>query len=234
MRLPLLLLPLALALPMGAQGFEGTMSMRVGAPDGTMMDVKYMIKGDKMGMTATAPASAGPLAGSEVRMIIDQSAKTMTMMMPLPAGMGNGMLPPDTKGLKMVNPIGSGTATEGSNTPVEYKKLGTSQTIAGLKCDDYEASADGQTTKICFAPNVGMFAYPNLGGGMNGRGRGAAAPGWAKGLSTAPGFPLKVWSADGKVSMEVTAIDRTAVPLSAFEVPAGYVDLSAMMGGRRP
>jgi hypothetical protein len=34
--------------------------------------------------------------------------------------------------------------------------------------------------------------------------------------------------------MEVTAIDRTAVPLSTFEVPAGYVDLSAMMGGRRP
>ena len=98
---------------------------------------------------------------------------------------------------------------------MEYKKLGTSQTIAGLKCDDYEASADGQTTKICFAPNVGMFAYPNLGGGMNGRGRGAAAPGWAKGLPTAPGFPLKAWSADGKVSMEVTAIDRTAVPLSA-------------------
>ena len=145
---PARLLPPPPGLPWGARGFEGPRSRGGGAPSGPMRDVKYMIKGNKMGMRATPPASAGPLAGAEVRMIIDQSAKTMTMMMPLPAGMGNGMLPPDTKGLKMVNPIGSGTATEGSNTPVEYKKLGTSQTIAGLKCDDYEASADGQNLSL--------------------------------------------------------------------------------------
>lgn len=238
MRPSLLLLPLVAALPLGAQGFEGTMTMRVGAPDGTMMDVRYMIKGEKMGMTATAPASAGPLAGAEVRIIVDQAAKTMTMMMPLPAGMGNGMLPPDTKGIKMVNPIApveaSAGGAGGSTAPVEFKKLGTSQTIAGLKCDDYEATTDGQTTRSCFATSIGMFAYPNLGGGMNGRGRGAAAPTWSKGLASAPGFPLKVWSTDGKVAMEVTAIDRSAVPASSFEVPAGYVDLGAMMGGRRP
>ncbi len=231
-----LLLPLVLTLPLGAQSFEGSMSMRVGAPDGTAMDVTYLIKGDKMGMTLTAPASSGPLAGNEIRMIIDQNAKTMTMLMPVPAGMGGGgMLPPDTKGIKMVNPIGPEAARDGGGAPeATYKKLGTSQTIAGLKCDDYESTADGQTVRSCLASNIGMFSYPSLGGGMGGRARGAAAPAWSKGLGQAPGFPLKVWTADGTVSMEVTAIDRRAVRASAFEVPAGYVDLGAMMGGRRP
>ncbi len=234
MRLPLRFLPLLLALPLGAQGFEGTMSMRVGAPDGTQMDVKYMIKGDKMGMTMTAPASTGPMAGAEIRMIIDQGAKTATMLMPAPAGMAN-MLPPDTKGIKMVTPIGAEAASAGGAAAVTYKKLGTSQTIAGLKCDDYEATTDGETIRSCLASNVGMFNYPNLGGGMGGRGgRGAAAPAWSKGIGQAPGFPLKVWSTDNKVAMEVTAIDRAAVPASAFEVPAGYMDLGGMMGGRRP
>lgn len=235
MRHSLRLLPLLLALPLGAQGFEGTMTMQVGAPDGTPMEVKYMIKGEKMGMTATAPASAGPLAGAEIRMIIDPSAKTVTMLMPAMAGMAN-LLPPDSKGIKMVNPIGGADAAGGAaaGPAVTYKKLGTSQTIAGLKCDDYESTADGETTRACFASNVGMFTYPSLGGGMGGRGRGAAAPAWSKGIGQAPGFPLKVWTTDGKVAMEVTAIDRSAVPASAFEVPAGYVDLGAMMGGRRP
>lgn len=238
MRLPLRFLPLLLALPVGAQGFEGTMTMRVGAPDGTMMDVKYMIKGEKMGFTMIAPASAGPAAGAEIRMVMDPAAKTMTMLMPIPAAMaGAGMFPPDAKGIKMVNPIGGGEAAGaggGGGAAVEFKKLGTSQTIAGLKCDDYESTADGQTTRTCFATNVGMFSYPSLGGGMGGRGRAAAAPAWSKGFSNAPGFPLKVWTTDGKVSMEVTTIDRGAVPAAAFEVPAGYIDLASMMGGRRP
>jgi hypothetical protein len=233
-RLPLRFLPLLLALPLGAQGFEGTMSMRISAPDGTLMDVKYLIKGDKMGMTMTAPASTGPMAGAEIRMIIDQGAKTATMLMPAPAGMTN-MLPPDTKGIKMVTPIAAEAASAGGAAAVTYKKLGTSQTIAGLKCDDYEATTDGQTIRSCLASNVGMFSYPNLGGGMGGRGgRGAAAPAWSKGIGQAPGFPLKVWSTDNKVAMEVTAIDRAAVPASAFEVPAGYMDLGGAMGGRRP
>lgn len=235
-----LLLPLALALPLGAQGFEGTMTMRIAAPDGTQMEARTMVKGSQMAMALTAPASAGPMAGAEIRMIVDRSAKTATMLMPIPAGMGGGgFLPPDAKGIKIVNPIDGGEAASGAAAApaVEYKKLGTSQTIAGLKCDDYEFTSDGQTIRSCLAANVGMFYYPSLGGGMMGGrgGRGAAgAPAWSKGVGQAPGFPLKVWSTDNKVSMEVTAIDRAAVPASTFEVPAGYIDMAGMMGGRRP
>lgn len=46
-------------------------------------------------------------------------------------------------------------------------------------------------------------------------------------------FPLKVWSPEGKMAMEVTAIDKGSVPESMFTIPDGYVDMAAMMGGMR-
>lgn len=239
MRFPLLLLPIALALPLGAQTFEGTIAMRISAPEGAM-ELKYLMKGDRMAMVMTAPASAGPIAGAEIRMITDPAAKTMTMLMPLPPGMaGGGFLPPDTKGMKSVTPLdGAEVAAAGKVSSETIKKLGTSQTIAGMKCDDFEVTENGATTMMCLATGVGRFSYPSLGGGgMGGRGRGGAAPSpaWSKALGGHPGFPLKVWTpADGKVAMEVTSIDRGSVPASTFEIPAGYVDLGAMMGGRRP
>lgn len=234
MRMPFFFLPLALALPLGAQHFEGTVSMRLSSPQGDM-DAKYQIKGDKMAMVMIAPASAGPMAGSEIRMIMDPAAKTMTTLLPVPAGMG-GMLPPDAKGIKMVMPMDGNATGQSANTPTPtMTKLGTSQTIAGMKCDDFEMVQDNTKTRMCLATGMAKFTFPDIGGGMGGRGRGGnSTPAWAKALGSNPGFPLKVWEASGKVAMEVTAVDRGAVPASAFEVPAGYMDMSGMMGGRRP
>ncbi len=234
MRLPLLL-TIALALPLGAQGFEGTVAMKVIAPEGAI-DMKYAIKGDRMAMTMAMPASAGPMAGMEVRMLMDPAAKTITMLMPLPAGMGGGgFLPADTKGIKTVTPIPEATdgAAEGS---ASLKKSGTSQTVAGMKCDDYEVTDGSTTTKVCLATGLGKFNYPSLGGGFGGRGnRGGgvnASPGWSKGLGNAPGFPLKVSDAAGNTVLEVTSLQKGPIGDDVFAVPAGYVDLQAMMGGR--
>jgi hypothetical protein len=237
MRIPFFLLPLALALPLGAQGFEGTVSMRLSSPQGEM-DAKYQFKGDKMAMVMIAPASSGPMAGSEIRMIMDPAAKTMTMLSPIPAGMGGGgMFPADAKGIKMVMPMDGAAAGQGASGPAPtITKLGTSQTIAGMKCDDFEMVEDNTKMRMCLATGMGKFTFPEMSGGMGGRGRGGnSTPAWAKALGSNPGFPLKVWEASGKIAMEVTAIDRGAVPASAFETPAGYVDMSGMMGGgRRP
>lgn len=235
MRLPLLL-TVALALPIGAQGFEGTMTVKMVTPEGGI-DAKYTMKGDKMAMTMALPASTGPMAGMEARMLVDPATQSTTILMPLPAGMaGGGFLPADTKGIKVVMQATeeSGGATEGSAT---LKKLGTSQTVAGMKCDDYEVTEGETTMKLCLATGLGKFSYPNLGGGMMGgrgnRGRAAAsAPGWAKGLGKAPGFPLKISDAAGATMMEVTSVQKGPVSDEVFTVPAGYVDLQAMMGGR--
>jgi hypothetical protein len=231
-----LFLPLALALPLGAQGFEGTVAMRMSSPQGEI-SAKYQFKGDKLAMVMIAPASSGPMAGAEIRMIMDPAAKTMTMLAPMPAGMGGGgMFPADAKGIKMVMPTDAAATAQADNGAApKITKLGTSQTVAGMKCDDYEMVQDNTTMRMCLATGMAKFTFPDMGGGMGGRSRGGnTTPAWAKALGNNPGFPLKVWETGGKVAMEVTSVDRGAVPASAFEVPAGYMDMSAMMGGRRP
>jgi hypothetical protein len=122
------------------------------------------------------------------------------------------------------------------------KKLGTTQTIAGVPCDDYEMQ-DSLKTRFCASNTMGKFVFPNLGalggagGGRRGGGGGGllgglSVPGWATGLSGS-GFPLKVWTPDGKVQMEVTAVEKKAMPDDIFVIPDSYVDLSTMMGGFR-
>jgi hypothetical protein len=208
--------------------------MRISSPQGEM-DAKYQIKGEKTAMVMIAPASAGPMAGSEIRMIMDPAAKTMTMLMPVPAGMG-GMLPADAKGIKMVTPLDGSATGQGETGPAPtITKLGTSQTIAGMKCDDFEVVYEKTKTMMCLATGMAKFTFPDMSGGMGGRGRGGnSSPAWAKALGSNPGFPLKVWEGSGKVAMEVTAIERGTVPAAAFETPAGYMDMGGMMGGRRP
>ncbi len=51
-------------------------------------------------------------------------------------------------------------------------------------------------------------------------------------LASHPGFPLKVWDKDGKVTFEVTKIEQGSVDQSMFEIPEGYMDMGEMFGGR--
>jgi hypothetical protein len=180
------------------------------------------------------PSSAGPMAGMEVRSIYDPKANTMTTLMPMIAGMANLPGMANAKGMKTVVDLskmqGGAGANVGGSANGDLKKLGTSQTVAGMPCDDYEASSsNGQTMRMCVTSALGRFTMPQMGGGM---GRSASPPpAWAHAFGNKPMFPLKVWSTDGKMAMEVTAIDKGSVPSSMFEVPDGYVDVAAMMGG---
>jgi hypothetical protein len=63
-----------------------------------------------------------------------------------------------------------------------------------------------------------------------GRRGGSSVPSWSKAFGDRPAFPLKVWSEDGKMDLEVTSVDRAPVAASVFEIPEGYVDMSAMRG----
>jgi hypothetical protein len=124
--------------------------------------------------------------------------------------------------------------SDAAASDVKVKKLGTSETVVGLSCDDYEATSDkGEVTRLCMTSALGRFMYPQTSGGIGGRrgGGGSAAPSWSTAFGDKPMFPLKVVTSDGKMAMEVTAIDKSPVSASVFEIPDGYVDLSAMMGG---
>jgi hypothetical protein len=141
---------------------------------------------------------------------------------------------PDAKGMKMVIDLSKITAQPAGSAKADVKKLGTSQKIAGVSCDDYEITDEnGKSVKVCVTSSLGRFRMPDLNGGMGRRGGGAGAqPAWVKAFGDKPAFPLKVWTDDGNTNIEVTSVDRAPVPASLFEIPDGYVDMTAMMRGR--
>jgi hypothetical protein len=233
MRRSFFLLVLALPAVAGraaAQGFEGTVTMSVttmfggGSVDGS---IKTATKGDRTVTTLLLGAGAGPLEGGVTRNIIDRKANTLTSLTPLPPGISLPAIPggADAKGLFMVTPLSSMSGMGGMNldSRPDIRKLGTSQTIAGMSCDDYEIKEEkAARMHACITTALGAFAFPISGSGMMG-GRGSASPGWAKAFGDKAGFPLKVWSDDGKIALQVTAIDKTPVADSAFAIPKGYV-----------
>ncbi|HET9064904.1 MAG TPA: DUF4412 domain-containing protein [Gemmatimonadales bacterium] len=219
------LLPLLLTLPLGAQGFEGTLNMRMtSAGTSEPITTTMHIKGDVMAMVMTLPASAGPMAGMEARMVLDQGARKMTMLMPMPAGMP---AMPGAKGMKIVTDLSKMESESAKLPEPTLKKLGTSQTVAGMACDDYQVTSGQDVTNMCVTDKLGRFTLPS--GGV-----GSQPPAWARAFGNKPMFPLKVWTTtDGNsVAMEVLSVKRGAAPAGVFDVsPAGYQDMSAMMGG---
>lgn len=229
------LLSVAVAAPLAAQQFEGTVHMKMtgNGPAAEGMMMRVAIKGDQQVTIMTLPATAGPMAGQEVRAIMDPKAQTVTTLMPMPPGMGAMAGMPDAKGMKMIIDL-SKMRGDAANSKADIKKLGTTQKIAGLSCDDYQITDEnGKSVKACITSSLGRFMLPDMSGGMGGRrGGGGGQPAWAKAFGDRPAFPLKVTSDDGNTNMEVTSVDRAPVPASLFEIPDGYVDMSAMMRGR--
>jgi len=219
------------AAPLAAQ-FEGTINIKTYDADG-MVDskgFKVAIKGDMQATTVTLSESAGPMAGKEVRSIYDSKANTVTMLIPMPPNMPMMAAMADAKGMKNVIDL-SKLSNREDDSKIEIKKLGTSEKIAGLDCDDYEITTNkGSPTRACVTDALGHFMFPQSGGGMGARG--SAPPAWARAFGNKAAFPLKVWEPGGKVSMEVTSVEKGSIPASAFEIPAGYVDMAAMMHGR--
>ncbi|MFI5245129.1 MAG: DUF4412 domain-containing protein [Gemmatimonadales bacterium] len=228
--LVLLALP-ALAGRAAAQGFEGTITMTfssaVGARQASEGSMKTATRGDRTVTTLMLASGPGVPQGGEVRTIADRKAKTLTTLTRMPPGV---KMPPsmtggvDVKGFVNVDTLSSMfDRRAGLDTHPDIRKLGTSQTIAGMRCDDYEIKEQNTTpVHACITTALGAFAFPLSGRGLMG-GPGSATPGWAKAFGDKPGFPLKVWGSDGKLEMQVTAIDKTPVADSAFAIPQGYV-----------
>ena len=138
----------------------------------------------------------------------------------------------EAKGIKMVEPLADQSDLGGVSLDAKpnIRKLGTSETIAGVSCDDYEIKEEkAALMRACITTALGEFAFPISGRGMMG-GRGSATPGWARAFGGKPGFPLKVWSSDGSVALQVTEIDRTPAADSAFAIPEGYVTMPGRGG----
>ena len=196
-------------LPLAAQ-FEGSVLVKTqNAHEGGKAE--YFIKGDKVAAKIFMPQGMGQYSGKEGRIIIDGSAMTVTMLMPMEMG---GM-----KGIKQVTDL---KAIAAKQNPVVVTEVGTSETIAGYKCDNIQVVDGKNKTVICMTSHLGHFAIQ---GQMGGRG------GWTSVFVSHPGFPLRVTEPDGNVSFEVTEVKPGPVSAEMFVIPDGYMDMSGMMGG---
>ena len=208
-----------LAAPLGAQAFTGTLTVRMSVPGVGPMDVKAHLADGKQAMVMAG--GPGVMANAEMRMVINPAERRITTFTSMPGAPGGGKF-------KQVQTFAPPTTASGDAT-VTVTKLGTSQTVAGLKCDDYELVSQGETTKMCATEALGRFNMSME--GANGRG---ATPAWARALRNRNFFPLKVWNAEGGVSLEVTAVDRTAPAAALFdEDTPGYATMPGGMPGMR-
>ena len=229
MRLLLLLaLPMmTLAPPLAAQQFEGSITVRIGEPGGTgSLLSRITTKGDKVLTVMALPGAAG----RELRMITDNRAHKLTRLTPFPPGMKLPAGVSLAKGVIDVRDLPAQAKSPVAGSPkTDTRKLGTSQTIAGTRCDDYEATGEtGQVVRMCLASSLGHLAFGALG---EGGGNGPPEP-WAGALGNKPLLPLKIWHPDGATVFEVVEIKRELVSPKVFDVPPGYIDIQTAMKNR--
>lgn len=206
-----------------AADFEGKVTMKITGPKETPPSMLFTIKGTAMRIDMTAPSQAGRVA-----MINDSAKSEMTILM---LDQQMFMKQPIVKG------AGSAAGAAGAAAEATVEKTSTTEKILGYECTKYIAKSKNTVTELWVTDQLGAFM--GLGGGNpvgGGRGRGKApeSQAWEKALAGMEVFPLRVVTTDGSKEsfrMEVTAIDKSAVPASAFAVPDGFQDLSAMMRG---
>lgn len=217
---------LVLTPPMVAQQFEGTFTMRVGGPGGTgAMISKITTKGDRVLNIIALPGMA-----QEMRTIIDNHAGTITTLTPFPPRMTKPQGVANAKGVIAVRPLPSlGAGTTGAPPHSDIRALGTSQAIAGIQCNDYEATSEtGQTVRMCLTSALGRLTTGAMGGAASGD---QPAP-WAAALGNKPMIPLKIWRTNGVTILEVVEIKRHPVSLHAFDIPPGYIDMATALKNR--
>jgi hypothetical protein len=126
---------------------------------------------------------------------------------------------------------GAGGAGAGSAKPLPSgTRTGKNDKVAGFSCEIWDVKHEGKKLELCvLADEKAWLKLPE-----------AALPpqlSWAKELADGRHLPLRyvAFDADGKESgrVELTAVERTALPAADFEVPKGFVIVSfdqMMMG----
>ena len=145
------------------------------------------------------------------QMIMLMSSMQMFMKRPLPAAQ---QAPQQSSGQ------GQGQLTD----------TGTTETILGYPCKKYTFTGPKDSASIWVTDQLGFWGgIPSGGPGGQGQQPPKAWEGMLKGKGF---FPMRVEGANFK--LEVTSVDKGALPEGTFEVPSGYKDMAGMMGGFMP
>lgn len=206
-RLLLAVLPVAL----GAQPFEGAITMRMlgGRAGAPAQEIEYLVRSGNVRVNIASPAGAMSILGL--------SAESRTYMLV------------ESQRMYMEIPAGDAAAATSAAGDVKISKTGRHETIAGLTCEHIVIETNGATgpqkTDVCMTQGLGPFVNP-MGNLMTAR-----TTDWQRQLAKDNGFPLKVTAGDGSVQLEVTKIERKRVNDALFRIPA---DFTRMDMPRRP
>ena len=134
--------------------FEGAITFNITA-EGTTISMRQSFKGNRFRMDVEAPGMPGPLF-----MLGSLDGGTLQTVMP---SMGMYM---ETSTDEVMRQIGS--ATELPTGKLSITPLGTTATIAGTECRNFQIKRGNDTTEICVAEGLGWIGNLNLPGPMGG------------------------------------------------------------------
>jgi hypothetical protein len=200
-----------------AQQFEGVIVAKMKG-DGAAAAVTYSIKGEKIRM------DMGSESGIQAATIVDRAAKKMYLLMPQQQMYMERALDVDA----------AAVAAEPRSRTAHFSWTGTSQTIAGMHCDDAVLKdEDGTQLNFCIAKGLAFFGG-NTGpmGVMGGTaGRGASRGTWQSQVQG--GFPLRVQRVgDAEPLLEVTSVQKRALSDDLFTAPPGWRKIAMPTVGR--
>lgn len=204
------LILLCVASPLAAQSFEGTVTMNVSSESGPGRTMSYMLKGGKLRFEPP---------GGKMSVIIDPATQRMMVIM-------------DAQ--KMYMERSFATAAAAAQQRVAGKsptvtRTGKMETVAGYRCEDVIVTDnDGAAATVCVSSELGGFRMPMASNPMAPQ----AEAGWVTQLGK-QAFPLKV-EKNGKVILEVTAIDRKTLDPALFAAPEGYQSFAMPVAPKKP
>jgi hypothetical protein len=206
---------------LSAAAFEGKVTMKMTSGRGQPQEIKYNIKGEKIRVEMPGQQAMGGMimdtAKREMTMIMDEQKTYMVMALPQAA-------------LDVMSK---------NSDEVNLEKTSETEKILGYTATKYIVTSKEGKSDLWLAEGLGTFMSVSNNNPMGGR-RAAAPAAWERALAGKELFPLRVVGKDkgGKESfrMEVTAIDKTTLPDSLFNPPAGYqkFDMGGMMKGMIP
>jgi hypothetical protein len=192
-----------------AQGFEGAVSMTMHA-SGQTIPVDYAIKGHKARVETHTTGRTNVI-------LIDLDAHTQTILIP------------ELKAFAVHT--GETETALSANTPPRVTALGTTETVAGYKCEEYKVETLKYSGIACMTKEFGENPLTDtLSGPLHGALKGDET------LKKA-GMPLRVdltfkeGSREGdKATVEVTKVTPGPVDEAQLDVPDGWHKLSGLPG----
>src|SRR6478672_8358318 len=198
------------------QDMPGTVKLSF-SPAGWRSDMQM----DMSAMGAGKPERSG-MAGVHESTMLGKASDPMTAYMVLHAGKSYSVIHLDK------------TAASTPDETWTVQRTGRSS-VGGMSCESATVtSSKGSRVTACMSTE-----FPSSSAWWAAMNR-QRSNGWFRAVSDAglKGFPVRtsILKAEGKpeIEMELVSFDRRSVPASTFEIPAGYKEAKAGMGGMTP